>query len=107
MTLRLCTIAPASSTKEYARHRRPGHSWDIARPIGHSTMTVITSCDPPIIRLWDPYVDVEISRRDAAVLIWTTRKNRKYRNESDYYHQLRKIGQITIHDIKRWAAQHP
>lgn len=102
MTFRLCTIAPANN-KESPK-RRPGAAYDIAPRVGHTPCTLICNADPPILRFWDPYVDVTVSRADGAALLWAARKNRPWRDK-DHVNQLRITSRITIHDIRRWDRE--
>lgn len=81
MSIRLCTIPVPTSVPERQRPRRIGCSYDLRRPdnLGHSLWTLITSIHPPRIRFWDPYVDVEISRADATLLLKRARIEGKNR----------------------------
>lgn len=102
MSFKLCTITPKSNRTDI-KNTRQGRSYDWRRGgLGHATFSLITSVDPPILRFWEPYIDITISRQDAALLIRETRKNRGIID--NYHHQLESLGTgIKTSTLKFWA----
>lgn len=103
--LRICAIAPASK-RGYTKNSRPGASYDFAPLVGHAHFCLITSTEPPTIRFWDPYVDISISRTDAAVLLKTGHTDTKNaeKDQRQYAVRVRKMNKITIHTVRHWQS---
>lgn len=96
MTFRLCTVPPVNEQPSAPRNAKQYWRWyDVRDYWGNGIFGILPNHDMPIMRMFRPlYIDISITRRDAAAILRNARKLVNTHTDGTKVPTIRKYGRI-------------